>query len=500
MDLLDGFISGFVIVSTPYHLLLVLAGALLGTLVGILPGLGASATIAILLPMSLGMHHLSAMVLLTSMYCGARYGGAITAILLNLPGESSAVVTCLDGYQLSLQGRGGPALGLAAISSFVGGTVSALGLILLAPILARWATKFGPPEYCTLTLLGLSLITSLTGKSLVKGFISTTLGLIIATVGTDIFSGRLRLTFGILEFMEGISFVTIAVGLFALGEIFLNVEQGIKLKLAEVPKGFSNLLPSLKDIYRCIPTWIRSTILGFFVGVLPGTGATVASFLSYTVTKTISKTPERFGKGAVEGLAAAESADNASASGSMVPMLTLGIPGSAGTAMLMLVLLFHGVRPGPLLLTENPNLFWGIIGSMYLGNLMLIIINLPLIPVVVQFLKVPYYLMYIIIIVLGSVGVYSLDFSIFDLWLMGIFGVIGYVFKKLDYPPAALILALILGPMIERALKQSLLMSNGSLFILIQRPISLIFFSLSVLALFAPWLQRLLLKRSSMNM
>lgn len=496
MDIAHGLLIGFSVVFTPFNVFLVFLGAVIGTLVGILPGLGTTATIAILMPVALGMSPVTAMIMLVSMYCGARFGGAITAIMMNLPGESSAIVTCLDGYQLALKGRTGPALGLAAVSSFVAGTVAVAMMMLLAPMMSKMAVSFGPPEYFSLSLMGLSLVTSLTGKSLVKGFLATTLGLVLATVGSDIFSGEMRLTFGWIELMDGINFVTVAVGLFALGEILLNVEQGVKFSLGKVPKGIRNLLPTWQDILQCVPTWIRSTIIGFIVGVLPGTGATIASFLSYGVAKSISKTPERFGAGAVEGLAAAESADNASAAGSLVPMLTLGIPGSAGTAMLMVVLLMFGLRPGPFLLPEHPEIFWGIVVSMYLANIMLLIINMPLIPVVVQALRVPYNLMYIIIIVIGSIGVYTIDYSIFDLWLMVIFGVIGYIFKKLDYPPACLLLALILAPMVERAFKQSIILSDGSLFIFIQRPVSAVFLFFAVLALFAPWLQRYFINRA----
>ena len=496
MDIADGLMTGLAIVFTPWNIFLVFVGAVIGTLVGILPGLGVTATIAILMPVVLGMTPVTAMIMLVSMFCGARFGGAVTAIMMNLPGESSAIVTCLDGYQMALKGRAGPAMGLAAISSFVGGQVSVVLMMLLAPVMSKMAVGFGPPEFFSLTLLGLSLVTSLTGKSLVKGFLAATLGLVLATVGSDMFSGSLRLTLGQIELMDGISFVTVAVGLFALGEILLNVEQGVKFSLGKVPKGIRNLLPTWQDIYQCIPTWIRSTIIGFIVGVLPGTGATVASFLSYGVAKSTSKTPERFGAGAVEGVAAAESADNASTSGALVPMLTLGIPGSAGTAMLMVVLLMFGLRPGPFLLPEHPEIFWGIVASMYIANIMLLIINLPLIPVVVQALRVPYNLMYIIIIVVGSIGVYTMDYSIFDLWVMGVFGVIGYCFKKLDYPPACLLLALILAPMVERAFRQSVILSDGSLFIFIQRPVSAVFLFFAVLALFAPWLQRYFIEKA----
>ncbi len=487
---------GISVIFTPFNVFLVCVGALIGTLVGILPGLGATATVAILMPLVLGMTPSTAMILLVAMFCGAKFGGAITAIMMNLPGESASIVTCLDGYQLARQGRAGPAIGLAAISSFIGGQVSVVMMMLLAPVLGNMAIGFGPPEYFALTVMGLTLVTSLTGKSLIKGFLATVMGLIMATVGSDMFTGTLRLTMGYMELMDGINFVTVAVGLFAVGEILVNVEKGVRFSLGDVPKGIRNLLPNWQDIRQCIVTWIRSTIIGFIVGVLPGAGPTIASFISYTITKTISRTPERFGNGAVEGVAAAESADNAAVSGSLVPMLTLGIPGSSSAAMLMVVLLMFGMRPGPFLLTENPEIFWGIVASMYLANCLLLVINIPLIPVVVQVLRVPYCLMYIIIIVMASIGVYSIDYSSFDLWVMCVFGVIGYFFKKLDYPPACLLLALILAPMVERAFRQSIILSDGSLLIFLQRPVSAVFIFCAVLALFAPWLQAFLLKKT----
>ncbi len=496
MDLAHGLLLGFTVATKLINILYVLIGAIIGTLVGILPGLGSTATIAILIPVALQMDPAGALILLVGMCCGARYGGAVTAILMNLPGESSAVVTCLDGYQLAKQGRGGPALGLAAFSSFAGGTVSVIALMLLSPVLANLAVGFGPPEYFGLTLLGLCMVTSLTGSSVVKGMIAAIFGLLISTVGSDVVSGALRLTFGYIELMDGVSFVTLAVGLFAIGEILVNLESQVKLTLVEVPKEISKLLPNKQDLLQCLGTWVRSTIIGFFIGVLPGAGATVASFVSYTTAKNFSRTPERFGKGAVEGVAASESADNAAFAGDLVPMFTLGIPGGASAAMLMVVLMMFGVRPGPMLLTEHPEIFWGVVASMYIGNIMLLIINLPLIPVIVQFLRIPYYVLYIIILVVSAIGVFTLNYSGFDLWVMAIFGMVGYLFKKLDYPAASLLLAVILGPLVEQSLRQSLVMSRGSLAIFIHRPVCAVFLVLSVLALFAPWLQQMWIRRS----
>ncbi len=495
MDIVHGMIFGFSVATTPTNLLWALFGAWVGTFVGIMPGLGTSATIAILLPLSFGMNPTSALIMMAAIYCGAKYGGAVTSILMNLPGESSSVPTCMDGYPLALQGRAGAAIGMAAISGFVAGTLSVVGLMLLGPFLASLAMSFAPPEYFSMCLMGLCLVTSLTGRSLVKGGVSVVFGLTLSAVGADLMSGSTRLTFGRLELMDGIDFVVVAVGLFAISEILMNVEKQVKIQLMNVPKRLSELLPTWREIYQCTPTWARSTIIGFIVGALPGTGGSVASFLSYGVAKAVSKTPERFGKGAMEGVAAAESADNAATGGSMAPMLTLGIPGSAPTAMMMGALIMAGVRPGPMLLGKNPEIFWGVVASMYIGNIMLIIINLPLVPVIVQFLRIPYFILYIIIIAVTSIGIYSVDNSMFDLWMMGFLGILGYVFRKLDYPLAPCVLALILGPLVERALRQSLIISRGSLDIFVTRPITAILLVLGLLALFAPWIQQALSKR-----
>jgi putative tricarboxylic transport membrane protein len=490
MDIVTNIMFGFGVATTATNLFVAFLGAVIGTFIGILPGLGTSATIAILLPLTFGMNPATALILMAGIYTGARYGGAITSILLNVPGETSAVVTCLDGYPLALQGRAGPAVGLAAISSFVAGQASTVGLMLLAPLLARWALGFGPPEYFSLTLFGLCLVTSLTGTSLVKGMLAAALGLLLATVGADTMSSTPRLIFGWYDLIEGISFVSAAVGLFSLSEILINIEKQVKLSLMEVPKKLLQLLPTRHDIVQCIGTWVRSSIIGFLVGVLPGAGASIASFLSYTTAKAVSKTPERFGKGAVEGLAAAESADNACVGGALVPMLTLGIPGSSSTAMMMAALIMIGVRPGPFLLKEHPDVFWGVVASLYISNILLLIINLPLIPIVVKLIRVPYYLLYMVILIATFVGVYSLNDSTLDIWIMGVFGLLGYAFKKLDYPPAALLLAFILGPMVERALRQSLVISKGDFSIFLTRPVSAVLLSLALLALFAPWLQQ----------
>lgn len=496
MEIANGLLAGFEIALGFKNLFFAFFGASIGTFVGIMPGLGTSATIAILLPLTYTLQPTSAMIMMAGVYCGSKYGGAVTSILMNIPGESSSVTTCLDGYQLALQGRGGPALGMAAVSSFVAGTLSVLGLTFLGPFLAAMAINFGPPEYFAMSLMGLSLVTSLTGKSVIKGVLALFWGLIISTVGADIMSGSPRLTFGWLELLDGIDFVTVTVGLFAIGEVLYSIETQVKFHSIEVPKRLGLLLPSLREFVQCIGTWVRSIIVGFFIGALPGTGSTIASFLSYSVAKNFSKTPEMFGKGAMEGVAASESADNAATGGSLAPMLTLGIPGSSATAMMMSALVFAGVQPGPLLLTNNAEIFWGVVASMYIGNIMLLIINLPLIPVIVKLLEIPYYFLYIVIIAICSIGVYSVDNSMFDLFIMGLFGVLGFIFKKMDYPLAPVVLALILGPFVERALRQTLIMSKGSAAIFLDRPVCAVFLALSILAFLGPWLQQVWLKRS----
>lgn len=495
MDIYQGMLLGFSIATSPANLFWAFLGAWVGTFVGVLPGLGTSATIAILLPITFGMNPTAIIILMAAIYSGAKYGGAVTSILMNLPGEGSSVPTCMDGYPLALQGRAGPALGLAAISGFVAGTMSVVGLMLLGPILAALAMSFGPPEYFAMTLFGLCLVTSLTGKSVPKGALTVAFGLALSAVGADEMSGSTRLAFGRRELLDGIDFVVVAVGLFAVSEVLLNIEKQVKIELIKVPKKLSQLLPTRHEIIHCIPTWIRSTIIGFIVGVLPGTGGNVASFLSYGIAKSLSKTPERFGKGAIEGVAAAESADNAAVGGTFAPMLTLGIPGSASSGMMMGALIMAGVRPGPLLMVNSPEVFWGVVASMYIGNLMLIIINIPLIPVIVQFLRLPYYLLYMFIIAITSVGIYSVDSSMFDLWMMGIFGIVGYVFRKLEYPVAPCLLAVILGPLVERALRQSLIMSSGGFDIFLMRPIAASLLGCAILALFAPWIQEAFAKR-----
>ena len=472
METLGNLLLGFSVALTPINLFWCLVGVILGTVVGVLPGLGPAATIAMLLPLTLKMDHTTAIIALAGIFYGARYGGSTTSILLNIPGESSSVVTCLDGYQLARNGRAGAALGISAIASFVAGTIGVLGLMLIAPPLARFALRFAPPEYFALMVLGLAMVVFLAGESMVKALLAMLVGLWIATIGTDLFSGESRFTFGQAKLLGGVDFIAATVGVFAIGEVVANLESKGGAELFKLSKGLKNLLPTLQDLKDCRFAFLNGSVIGFFVGALPGAGATVASFLSYGLEKAVSRHPEKFGTGVIEGVAAPEGANNADASGALVPLLTLGIPGGNTTAILLGGLILWGYRPGPLLIQEHPQLFWGLVASMYVGNVLLLILNIPLVPLFAQILRLPYFVLYPLVVGISIVGVYSVNNSLFDLWVMGIFGLLGYLMRKLEFPAAALILGMVLGDALERALRQSLMMSQGDITILISRPIS----------------------------
>jgi putative tricarboxylic transport membrane protein len=427
----------------------------------------------------------SGIIMLAALYAGTMYGGTITAVLINTPGESASVVTCLDGYQMALQGRAGPALGIAAIGSFIAGTIGVVLLMLVSPLLARWSLSFGPPETFALMLLGLTTVTLLAGDDPLKGYISMVFGLMLAMVGYDIISGDARFGFGIVEMMDGIDFLPAAIGLFGLGEVLAGAEQkgGAALKTS---LKLRDVLPSYADWVRSRWAIARGTVMGFLVGVLPGAGPTVAAFLAYTVEKKVSKHPEQFGKGAIEGVASPESANNAAATAAMVPMLTLGIPGSATTAIMLGGLMMWGLRPGPLLFEKNPQFVWGLIASQYIANVMLLILSTAFIPLFVRALRVPYGILMPLIVVFCITGAYSLKNSLWDVWQMLIFGVVGYAMKKLGYSPAALVLALVLGPMAERALRQSLIISDSGMGIFFTRPISAALMLLALTAIAVP--------------
>jgi putative tricarboxylic transport membrane protein len=462
-------VGGFATALQPVNLLFAFIGCILGTLIGVLPGVGPAAGTAILIPLTMVLDPTGAIIMLAAIYYGAMYGGTITSVLLNVPGEAASVVTCMDGYQMAKQGRAGPALAVAAIGSFVGGTVATMGLVLLALPLTRFALKFGPPEFFALMAVGLSLVTGLAGKSLVRALLSAILGLLIAQIGIDPVMGALRFTFGRTELLDGFGIVPVVMGLFGIGEILLNVE----MKVAQVfETSMRSLIPTRKDMKDAAWPIFRGTFLGFFLGLIPGVGAVVPTFLSYSVEKKLSKTPERFGNGAIEGVAAPETANNSYANAALIPLFTLGIPGSPVTAILMGAFMMNGLIPGPSLFQDHAQFAWAVIASLYIGNLILVILNLPFIPVWMAVLKIPYGILMTLILVFCVIGVYSLSSSVFDIGVMLAFGLVGYAFKKLDIPTAPLVLTLILGPLMERGLRQSLEMSRGHFSILFTRPIS----------------------------
>ena len=466
-----GLWQGFQIAVSPVNLLWGLIGCVLGTAVGVLPGLGPAATIAMLLPISMKMGSpVTAIILMAGIFYGAMYGGSTTSILLKIPGEAASVVTCIDGYEMAKQGRAGPALGVAAIGSFIAGTVGLIGLTAMAPPLAEAALKFGPAEYFSLTVLGLLLATYLTGDSPLKGLTMAILGLLLGSIGLDPLSGAVRFDFGIPDLQSNIDFVTLAMGLFGVGEILYSLDKSEAASILTTK--IKNVFPTMTDLARSGWAMVRGSVIGFLVGILPGGGAVLSSLISYAVEKRVSKHPEEFGHGAIEGVAGPESANNAAASSSFIPLLTLGIPGNASTAMIFAALLIHGITPGPFLLKEHADVFWGVVASMYIGNVMLLVLNLPLVGIWVQLLRVPYAFMAPLIMVLTLVGVYSVNNSVFDIWVMLIMGIFGYLARKLKFDLGPLLLAFVLGPIMERSLRQALLISNGKFEIFVAKPIS----------------------------
>ncbi|MDQ3223353.1 MAG: tripartite tricarboxylate transporter permease [Gemmatimonadota bacterium] len=483
MDAVSLLLDGFATALTPTNLFWLFVGVVVGTFVGILPGLAPSGTLAILLPLAVNLEPSTALIMMAGIYYGAKYGGSTTAILLNIPGESASVVTCLDGYELSKQGRAGPALGMAAIASFIAGTVGVVGVTFLAPVVASFAVQMGPPEYAALMAFAFVLVVMLAGDSLLKGFISMALGLLLSTVGIDLFSGQQRYTFGAIELFGGIEFIALSIGLFAVAEVLVNVEERAGRQLFTVPKKLRELLPNADDFRRSRVAIAQSSVVGFFIGAIPGAGSTVASFISYTIAKRFSKTPERFGRGAIEGVAAPEAANNSETGGALIPLFTLGIPGSSSTAIMLGALVLFGLNPGPLLFTENPDVVWPIIASMYLGNVALLILNLPMVPLLAKILLIPYWVLYPGILVISIVGVYSVRNSLFDVWLLAAFGVLGYIMKKTDIPAAPLLLAFVLGRIAENAIRQSMVISDNDPTIFLTRPIAAVLLGLAVLLL-----------------
>ena len=470
MDFISNLTMGFSVALTPFNLLMATAGVVMGMIIGALPGVGPPSGVALLLPLTFGMEPTSGIIMLAALYAGTMYGGTITSVLINTPGEAASAVTCIDGYEMAKQGRAGPALGIAAIGSFIAGTIGVIGLTVMAPPLAEAALKFGPPEYFSLTVLGLLLATYLTGDSPLRGMTMAILGLILGCIGLDPLSGAVRFDFGVVDLQSNIDFVTLAMGLFGVGEILISLEKTEAASILTTK--IKNVFPTLLDLARSGWAMVRGSVIGFFVGILPGGGAVLASLISYAVEKKVSKHPEEFGHGAIEGVAGPESANNAAASSSFIPLLTLGIPGNASTAMIFAALLIHGITPGPFLLKEHADVFWGVVASMYIGNVMLLVLNLPLVGIWVQLLRVPYAFMAPLIMVLTLVGVYSVNNSVFDIWVMLVMGILGYFARKLKFDLGPLLLAFVLGPIMERSLRQALLMSNGKFEIFVTRPIS----------------------------
>jgi putative tricarboxylic transport membrane protein len=484
VEILQNVGYGFQVALQPFNLMYCFIGVLIGTLVGVLPGLGPAAAIALLLPTTFKVSPVSATIMLAGIYYGAMYGGSTTSILVNIPGEAASVVTCLDGYQMALKGRAGPALGIAAFGSFIAGTFAVIALTFVGPFLSNVALKFGPPEYFSLMIVGITVLTYLSSGSMVKALLMAGVGLILSGVGMDTIGGKYRFTFNIQSLLNGVGVVPVAMGLFGISEVLLNLETEIKRDI--LTTRVKNLFPTLKDWAESIWSIIRGSILGFFLGILPGGGAVIASFASYAIEKKVSKHPEEFGKGAIQGVAGPESANNSAAGGAFIPLLTLGIPANPVMAILLGALMIHGLQPGPLLMKDAPDLFWGTIVSMYIGNGMLLVLNLPLIPIWVKVLKVPYYLLYPLILLFCLIGAYSLENNVADVFSMLIFGILGFLMKRFRYEGAPLILALVLGQKLETSLRRSLIMSHGDFSIFVSRPISLGFLVTAALLLIIP--------------
>lgn len=488
MDVLNGVYNGFAVAFQPSNLLYCFVGVLLGTLLGVLPGIGPIGGMSILLPVTFRIDPIGAIIMLAGIYYGAQYGGSTTSILVNIPGEASSIVTCMDGNQMAKRGRAGPALGMAAFASFIAGTLGIVGLMLFAVPLAEFALRFGPPEYFMVVVLGLTLVSYLAQASKIKAAMMAVLGIALSCVGLDPINATPRMTYDLLSLWDGLDLAPIAMGLFGIGELLGNIEE--KSNPVDILKAkIKNLLPDVSDWMRSKWPILRGTLIGFFVGILPGAGAVISTFMSYAVEKKISKTPQKFGQGAIEGVAGPEAANNASAEGSFIPLLTLGIPTTVVMALLYGALITHGVRPGPLLLKNHPEIFWGVISSMYIGNVMLLVLNLPLIPLWVKVLRIPDRLLFPMILLFCIIGSYSLKNSVFSVVVMIIFGIVGYLFKKFKYEAAPLLLGFVLGPLLEMNLRQSLLLSKGDPLIFFTRPISAVVGIAVLIFLFLPLLK-----------
>ena len=484
MEALAGLLHGFQVFLTPYNLALVVLGIFMGAVVGVLPGLGVANGVAILIPMTFKMPPTSAIILLAAIYWGGLFSGVITSILFNIPGEPWSVATTFDGYPMAKRGQACEALTAAFCSHFVGAVVATLMLTFFAPLVAEFSLRFGPPEIFGLLLLGFTMVTYLAGASKLKAVAMALLGLFLGTVGLDPVTATPRFTFGTITLMDGIGLVPIIMGLFGIAEVLLNLEKGVRQEVFKAQ--IQGLFPSRQQWKASAAPIARGSVLGFFLGILPGIGAIIPTFLSYALEKRLSKHPERFGTGVIEGVAAPESANNAATGGSMIPLLTLGIPPNVVMAVLLGAFLVHGIQPGPLLVKEHPEIFWGVIASMYIGNVMLVILNVPLIGLWVQLLKVPYGVLFPLILLFCIIGVYTVSANIGDIVTMLIFGVIGYLMKKFDYEPMPLVLAYVLGRMAEESIRQTLLLSRGSAAIFLDRPIAAAFLGAAVAVVLLP--------------
>ncbi len=493
MDVISGLAQGFAVALDPINLLYCFIGVFIGTLVGVLPGIGPVSAMSLLLPVTLSGTPESGIIMMAGIYYGSMYGGSTTAVLVNIPGEAASVVTCIDGHEMAKQGRAGPALGISAIGSFIAGTFAIVALMLVAPMLAQVAVAFGPPEYFSLMVLGLTILSFLTQGSMAKALLMAAVGVLVGLIGLDQINAMPRLTFDRLELVDGIGLVPVVMGLFGVAEILANIEQQVRRDIVQSRIG--NIWPSRDDLKASAGPIGRGTVLGFLLGVLPGGGAVISSFASYAIEKKISRTPERFGKGAIEGVAGPEAANNAAAGGAFIPLMTLGIPPNVIMALLLGAFVIHGLQPGPLMMSQNPGIFWGIIASMYVGNIMLLVLNMPLIGMWVQVLKAPYKILFPLILMFCIVGVFASGNAVFDVFVMIGTGVLGYLMRKFGYEAAPLVLAFVLGPMLENNLRKSLILSEGGFGIFVVRPISLACLALAVALLLAPLLPALRKKR-----
>jgi putative tricarboxylic transport membrane protein len=484
----------------PENLFFAFIGCVIGTLVGVLPGIGPTAAISLLLPATFRGDVISSLIMLAGIFYGTQYGGSTTSILVNIPGEAASVVTCLDGYKMALKGRAGPALGMAAFASFIAGTFSVVMLTLIAPSLAKVGFHFASPEYTAIAVLGLSLLVSLTGGSIVKALMMAAVGLILGVIGVDLTTGTPRFTLGIYELEDGIGLAPVAMGLFGIGEVLVNVEEMVQGKRQINVSKVKGLLPNLQDWKDSFPAIGQGSMIGFLIGLIPGGNAIIASFFSYALQKRISKHPEKMGTGAIEGVAAPEAANNAATGGAFIPLLTFGIPTSGVMALLLAGFMIHGIVPGPLLIKDRPDLFWGLIASMYVGNIMLLILNLPLIGLWVKVLNIPYRILFPLILLFCLIGAYTLNSSLVEVGVVIFFGLVGFLMRKFDYEPALLILALVMGPILEESLRRSIALSGGNLDIFLHHPIALILFIFSFFLLaFSPIIRLIRRRRAKVG-